>query len=66
MTVNGVLNNPARVIISYHVCSSWVHVLDAVPWPGITPNQSSIPDPTVGGRFPPGQPQQYPTAKTLW
>ena len=66
IVVNGVLNNPARIINSYQVCSSWVHVLDAVPWPGASPSQNAIPDPTLGGRFPNGQRHNYPTARTLW
>ena len=43
--VNGVLDNSARIINSYQVCSSWVHILDAVPWPGTTPSQNAIPRP---------------------
>lgn len=64
--VRGVLDNPARIINSYQVCSSWVHILDAVPWPGTSPSQTAIPDPTLGGRFPDGQRHSYPTARTLW
>ena len=64
--VSGVLDNPARIINSYQVCSSWVHILDAVPWPGTSPSQNAIPDPTLGGKFPDGQRRNYPTARTLW
>lgn len=64
--VTGLLNNPAKIVNSFQVCSSWVHILDAVPWPGTYPSQNALPDPAVGGRFPNGQPQQYPTARSLW
>ena len=66
VVISGVLTNPAKIINSFQVCTSWVHVLDAVPWPGTYPSQNAIPDPTLGGRFPQGQQQQYPSARSLW
>ncbi|KAK9905638.1 hypothetical protein WJX75_003659 [Coccomyxa subellipsoidea] len=66
VTVAGLLDNPARIVSSFQVCASWVHVVDAILWPASSPDPASIPDPAAGGSFPAGQPQTLPTAQSLW
>ena len=56
---------------SFQVCTSWVHVVDAVLWPASTADASAVPDPTPGGTYPAGQQQSppaapLPTAAALW
>ncbi|CAL8471975.1 g11517 [Coccomyxa elongata] len=64
--VAGLLDNPARIVSSFQVCTSWVHVVDAILWPASSPDPAAIPDPAAGGSFPAGQPQILPTAQLLW
>lgn len=66
VTVAGLLDNPARIVSSFQVCASWVHVVDAILWPASSPDPASIPDPAAGGSFPAGQPQTLSTAQSLW
>lgn len=66
VTVNGLLDNPARILSSFQVCSSWVHVVDAILWPSANATLDSIPDPAPGGKFAVGQQQSFPTADNLW
>ena len=69
--VTGLLEDDAHIVASFQVCTSWVHVVDAVLWPASTADASAVPDPTPGGTYPAGQqqsPQQppLPTAAALW
>lgn len=64
--VAGLLDNTARIVSSFQVCTSWVHVVDAILWPASSPDPAAIPDPAAGGSFPAGQPQTLPTAQLLW
>ena len=70
-TVTGLLEDDAHLVASFQVCTSWVHVVDALIWPASTADAGAVPDPTPGGRYPADQqqpPQQspYPTAAALW
>lgn len=66
VVVTGLLDNPARIVGSFQVCSTWVHVVDAVLWPSASTDPAGIPDPAAGGSFPADQPQNLPTAQSLW
>ena len=69
--VTGLLEDDAHIVGSFQVCTSWVHVVDAVLWPASAADSSAVPDPTPGGVYPADHqqsPQQppYPTAAALW
>lgn len=66
VAVHSLLPDSAHIAASFQVCSTWVHVVDAVLWPAATPDPSALPDPVRGGSYPAGQQQQLPTAATLW
>jgi len=49
--VGDLLGSRARILASYAVCSTVVHVVDALLWPASTQDVADVPDPAPGGAF---------------
>lgn len=49
--VGDLLGSRARILASYGVCSTVVHVVDALLWPASTQDVADVPDPAPGGAF---------------
>ena len=60
------LGSRARILASYPVCSTWVHVVDALLWPSASTAVDDVPDPAIGGVFRDPLAAVLPNASTIW
>ena len=64
--VGDLLGSRARILASYPVCSTWVHVVDALLWPAASTAVDDVPDPAIGGVFRDPLAAVLPNASTIW
>ncbi|KAK9836929.1 hypothetical protein WJX81_000389 [Elliptochloris bilobata] len=64
--VGDLLGSRARILASYSVCSTWVHVVDALLWPAASTDANDVPDPAIGGVFRDPLAAVLPNASQIW
>lgn len=64
--VKDMLGSSARILASYSVCSTMVHVVDALLWPAASTAVADVPDPAIGGVFRDPLAAVLPNASQIW